>query len=185
MLGPQLSPGPGVVAGGPELGSGRHQILSTEWTLHMDCGGFGATRLSISSPRVSTTGFRTLSPPFGIPKQLPRMPFFTEGAQQTSGFQQHQAHLDCTVLAPERVVSRSVEGVTRATPTPSASVGPLDSAPLPQVPPRSPWASADRVETVKRYVKYRGFSSKVAEFLAHDKRPSTLNYQHKWKRYRK
>ncbi|MPC74691.1 hypothetical protein E2C01_069063 [Portunus trituberculatus] len=42
------------------------------------------------------------------------------------------------------------------------------------------------VETVKQYVKYRGFSSKVAEFLAHDKRPFTsVNYQHKWKRYRK
>ncbi|MPC82668.1 hypothetical protein E2C01_077347 [Portunus trituberculatus] len=43
---------------------------------------------------------------------------------------------------------------------PSASAGPDDSAPLPQVPPWSPWASADRMETVKRYVKYRGFSSK-------------------------
>ncbi|MPC58186.1 hypothetical protein E2C01_052181 [Portunus trituberculatus] len=50
----------------------------------------------------------------------------------------------------------------------------------------SPRASADRVGTVKRYVKYRDFSSKVEEFLVHDKRPSTsLNYQHKWKRYRK
>ncbi|MPC82764.1 hypothetical protein E2C01_077446 [Portunus trituberculatus] len=56
----------------------------------------------------------------------------------------------------------------RVTLTPSASAGPLDSAPLPQVPLRSPRASPDRVETVKQYVRYRGFSSKVAEFLAHD-----------------
>ncbi|MPC24918.1 hypothetical protein E2C01_018012 [Portunus trituberculatus] len=57
------------------------------------------------------------------------------------------------------------QSITRATPMPSAAEGPLDSAPHPQVPLRSPRASADRVETVKRYLRYRGFCSKVAQFL--------------------
>ncbi|MPC48798.1 hypothetical protein E2C01_042581 [Portunus trituberculatus] len=74
----------------------------------------------------------------------------------------------------------------RATSKPFALAGPLDSAPHPQILLQSPRASADMVETVKQYLRYRGFSSKVAQFLGHDKRPSTsLNYQHKWKRYRK
>ena len=42
------------------------------------------------------------------------------------------------------------------------------------------------METIQRFLRHSGFSSQVARFLAHDKRPSTsINYQHKWKVYRK
>ena len=42
------------------------------------------------------------------------------------------------------------------------------------------------METVERFLRFEGFSSRVARFLARDKRPSTSrNYQLKWARYQK
>ena len=82
------------------------------------------------------------------------------------------------ILATEGVVSGPVAGVDRATPKPSVVKGPPEATTHPQVPPQSP-----RVETVWQYLRYSGFSSRVAQFLAHGKQPSTsLNYQHNWKR---
>ena len=58
-------------------------------------------------------------------------------------------HSDSSVLATEGVVSGPVAGVDGASPPPSVAKGPSEATTHPQVPPLSPRASADRVETVQ------------------------------------
>ena len=100
---------------------------------------------------------------------FPPTSFHQEGAQQASGLQEHETYSDRSFLATEGVVSGPVAGVDRAIPTPSIAKGPSEAPTHAQVPPWSLRASADRVETVQRYLRYRGFSSRVAQFLANGK----------------
>ena len=60
------------------------------------------------------------------------------------------------------------------------------TAPLPPVPPKSAYASADCMATLKRFAIQAGFSPAVAGQLIFSRRLSTrLNYQARWGTYRK
>ena len=60
------------------------------------------------------------------------------------------------------------------------------TAPLPPLPPKSAYASADCMATIKRFARQAGFSSAVAGQLVFCRRLSTrLNYQARWGTYRK
>ena len=60
------------------------------------------------------------------------------------------------------------------------------TAPLPPLPPKSAYASADCMATIKRFARQAGFSSTVAGQLVFCRRQSTfLNYQARWGTYRK
>ena len=60
------------------------------------------------------------------------------------------------------------------------------TAPLPPVPPKSAYASADCTATLKRFAIQAGFSPAVAGQLIFSRRLSTrLNYQARWRTYRK
>ena len=109
----------------------------------------------------------------------------SQSHQQTKTLPQHHSYPDCPLLASERVVSGLGECIHRASQTSPLPSGSVASTSLSPLPPRAPRASTDRMETIQRFLKHAGFSSKVSRFLALDKRPSTQsNYQHKWKRFR-
>ena len=112
-------------------------------------------------------------------------PRHQESDQQTLQFRRGQAHPGSPLLAPAGMVSGS-GGIVHPDPKAAApEEGPSASAPLPQVPPQSPRASASRVETVKRLLRFRGYSGGVSTAVAESRRNSTIvNYQHKWKRFR-
>ena len=60
------------------------------------------------------------------------------------------------------------------------------TAPLPPLPSKSAYASADCMATIKRFARQAGFSSAVAGQLIFCRRLSTrLNYQARWGTYRK
>ena len=60
------------------------------------------------------------------------------------------------------------------------------TAPLPPLPSKPAYASADCVATIKRFARQAGFSSTVAGQLVFCRRQSTrLNYQARWGTYRK
>ena len=60
------------------------------------------------------------------------------------------------------------------------------TAPLPPLPSKSAYASADCMATIKRFARQAGFSSTVAGQLVFCRRQSTrLNYQARWGIYRK
>ena len=60
------------------------------------------------------------------------------------------------------------------------------TAPLPPIPSKSAYASADCMATIKRFARQAGFSSAVAGQLIFCRRLSTrLNYQARWGTYRK
>lgn len=80
-----------------------------------------------------------------------------EGNQQTLQLEGSQVNLDCPVLASKGVVPRSCEVLDRHTEEATAQEGPLKAAALPQVSYRSPRATASRVETVERFVRYQGY----------------------------
>ena len=110
----------------------------------------------------------------------------SQSAQQTSLSPGHLSHLDCSILAETGMVPRPPEMVDRRSTIAAATPGPSTTTALPPVSPRSPVASANRVETVQRFLRHRGYSRRVASFLAGAHRPSTLmNYQSKWKTFRK
>ena len=104
-----------------------------------------------------------------------------EGSQQAADGSAHHTLLGGSVLASAGVVPGSPPGRGRLPLAPSTS----PSASRSQVPSGSPHATANRMETIKRFLRHRGYSSKVTDFLAGSKRPSTLvNYQHKWRQFR-
>ena len=108
-----------------------------------------------------------------------------ESAKQIKFCTEHQPHPDSPVLASEGMVPGSHASVSRHTQTSPFSQRPFKAAPCSSFPSRSPRASSNRVETVKRLLHHKGYSSRVSHFLARSKRSSTLvNYQHKWRKYR-
>ena len=64
-------------------------------------------------------------------------------SDQASGLQEHKTHSNSFVLVKEGVVSGLVAGVDGATPTPFVVIEAPEATTQPQVPPRSPQASAD------------------------------------------
>ena len=91
-----------------------------------------------------------------------------------------------SVLASEGMVPGPSGTIVRRSHHTVKSKRSTKTAPLPPLPPKSAYASADCMATIKRFARQAGFSSTVAGQLVFCRRQSTrLNYQARWGTYRK
>ena len=109
-----------------------------------------------------------------------------ESSSQTEVIEELRVDSHSSILASERLVSRPSGTVIRRSHHTVRSKRSTKTAPLPPVPPKSAYASADCMATLKRFAIQAGFSPAVAGQLIFSRRLSTrLNYQARWGTYRK
>ena len=109
-----------------------------------------------------------------------------ESSSQTEVIEELQVDSHSSVLASEGLVSRPSGTIIRRSHHTVRSKRSTKTAPLPPVPPKSTYASADCMATLKRFAIQAGFSPAVAGQLIFSRRLSTrLNYQARWGTYRK
>ena len=109
-----------------------------------------------------------------------------ESASQTEVIEELRVDSHSSVLASEGLVPRSSGTIIRRSHHTVRSKRSSKTAPLPPVPPKSAYASADCMATLKRFAIQAGFSPAVAGQLIFSRRLSTrLNYQARWGTYRK
>ena len=108
-----------------------------------------------------------------------------ESSSQTEVIEELRVDSHSLVLASEGLVSRPGTVIRRSHHT-VRSKRSTKTASLPPVPPKSAYASADCMATLKRFAIQAGFSPAVAGQLIFSRRLSTrLNYQARWGTYRK
>ena len=147
-----------------------------------------ASSLLLSSLR--STGGRDgcPSPALGRPSsiRLSSDRHHKESASQTEVIEELRVDSHSSVLASEGLVSRPSGTFIRRSHHTVRSKRSAKTAPLPPVPPKSAYASADCMATLKRFAIQAGFSPAVAGQLIFSRRLSTrLNYQARWGTYRK
>ena len=109
-----------------------------------------------------------------------------ESASQTEVLEELRVDSHSSVLASEGLVPRSSGTIIRRSRHTVRSKRSSKTAPLPPVPPKLAYASADCMATIKRFAIQAGFSPAVAGQLIFSRRLSTrLNYQARWGTYRK
>ena len=109
-----------------------------------------------------------------------------ESSSQTEVIEELRVDSHSSVLASEGLVSRPSGTVIRRSHHTVRSKRSTKTAPLPPVPPKSTYASAGCMATLKRFAIQAGFSPAVAGQLIFSRRLSTrLNYQARWGTYRK
>lgn len=149
---------------------------------------FQAGQFCIAFPRSHGDSNRRLLVQLGSPRRICLSTFSTsqECIEQAPSFKGNIAHPSRPILAPERMVPRPDSSVSRHPTSVTATPRPSTSTSHPSISSSSPRASSSRVETVKRLLRHRGYSRGVAQFLAEARRHSTtVNYQYKWKKYRR
>ena len=109
-----------------------------------------------------------------------------ESGSQTEVLEELRVDSHSSVLASEGLVPRSSGTIIRRSRHTVRSKRSSKTAPLPPIPPKSAYASADCMATIKRFAIQAGFSPAVAGQLIFSRRLSTrLNYQARWGAYRK
>ena len=109
-----------------------------------------------------------------------------ESSCQTEVLEELRVDSHRSVLASEGMVPVPSGTVVRRSHHTVKSKRSTKTAPLPPLPPKSAYASADCMATIKRFAHQAGFSSTVAGQLVFCRRQSTrLNYQARWGTYRK
>ena len=109
-----------------------------------------------------------------------------ESSCQTEVLEELRVDSHRSVLASEGMVPGPSGTVIRRSHHTVKSKRSTKTAPLPPLPPKSAYASADCMATIKRFARQAGFSSAVAGQLIFCRRLSTrLNYQARWGTYRK
>ena len=109
-----------------------------------------------------------------------------ESASQTEVIEELRVDSHSSVLASEGLVSRPSGTFIRRSHHTVRSKRSAKTAPLPPVPPKSAYASADCMATLKWFAIQAGFSPAVSGQLIFSRRLSTrLNYQARWGTYRK
>ena len=109
-----------------------------------------------------------------------------ESSSQTEVIEELRVDSHSSVLASEGLVSRPSGTIIRRSHHTVRSKRSAKTTPLPPVPPKSAYASADCMATLKRFAIQAGFSPAVAGQLIFSRRLSTrLNYQARWGTYRK
>ena len=146
-----------------------------------------AGQFYITFPRSHGNSNGRLLVQLGSPGIIRLSTIFTgeEGTQQTQNLTRDNTYSSGPILAPEGVVPR-LDSSDERHPT-SLATAPRSPASTthPSFSSGSPRASSSRMETVKRLLRHKGYSRRVAQFLAKAKRHSTIvNYQCKWKKYR-
>ena len=109
-----------------------------------------------------------------------------ESSCQTEVLEELRVKSHSSVLASEGMVPGPSGTIVRRSHHTVKSKRSTKTAPLPPLPPKSAYASADCMATIKRFARQAGFSSTVAGQLVFCRRQSTrLNYQARWGTYRK
>ena len=109
-----------------------------------------------------------------------------ESSCQTEVLEELRVDSHRSVLASEGMVPGPSGTVVRCSHRTVKSKRSSKTAPLPSLPSKSAYASADCMVTIKRFARQAGFSSTVAGQLVFCRRQSTrLNYQARWGTYRK
>ena len=109
-----------------------------------------------------------------------------ESSCQTEVHEELRVNSHSSVLASEGMVPGPSGTIVRGSHHTVKSKRSTKTAPLPPLPPKSAYASADCMATIKRFARQAGFSSTVAGQLVFCRRQSTrLNYQARWGSYRR
>ena len=109
-----------------------------------------------------------------------------ESSCQTEVLEELRVDSHRSVLASEGMVPGPSGTVIRRSHHTVKSKRSTKTAPLPPLPSKSAYASADCMATIKQFARQAGFSSAVAGQLIFCRRLSTrLNYQARWGTYRK
>ena len=109
-----------------------------------------------------------------------------ESSCQTEVLEELCVNTHSSVLASEGMVPGPSGTIVRRSHHTVKSKRSTKTAPLPPLPPKSAYASADCMATIKRFARQAGFSSTVAGQLVFCRRQSTrLNYQARWGTHRK
>ena len=109
-----------------------------------------------------------------------------ESSCQTEVLEELRVDSHRSVLASEGMVPGPSGTVVRCSHRTVKSKRSSKTTPLPPLPSKSAYASADCMATIKRFARQAGFSSMVAGQLVFCRRQSTrLNYQARWGTYRK
>ena len=184
-----------------------NQVIGSEWTLHQEVVDhlvhkwpavidlFATSLPNREAPSVFLTGLRSAgsgdrrsSPILGqSPGLCPSSDsHHKESSCQTEVIEELRVNAHSSVLASEGMVPGPSGTIVRRSHHTVKSKRSTKTAPLPPLPPKSAYASADCMATIKRFARQAGFSSMVAGQLVFCRRQSTrLNYQARWGTYRK
>ena len=171
-----------------------NQVIGSEWTLHQEV----VDQLVHKCPAVIdlfATSLTARLPVYFSPASDPRaagtdallQPWDDlQASCQTEVLEELRVDSHRSVLASEGMVPGPSGTVIRRSHHTVKSKRSTKTAPLPPLPSKSAYASADCMATIKRFARQAGFSSTVAGQLVFCRRLSTrLNYQARWGTYRK
>ena len=183
-----------------------NQVIGSEWTLHQevvdhlvhkwpavigsvcDLSDREASSVFLTGLRLAGSGDGRSSPALG---QSPSLCLSSDrhhkgSSCQTEVLEELRVLTHRSVLASEGMVPGPSGTVVRRSHHTVRSKRSTRTAPLPPLPSKSAYASADCMVTIKRFARQAGFSSTVAGQLVFCRRQSThLNYQARWGTYRK
>ena len=137
--------------------------------------------------RSSSTGNRRLSPVLGSSGciRLSSLSIDSSGTQQGHSIQRIETDFDNTILASEGVVPRSSQPSHRPSESVACKSRSTQTASLSSIPPKHPRATSDRLETSRKWARFRGYAKKAAERGSLARRSSSLaGYQSRWKVFR-
>ena len=147
-----------------------------------------ASSVFLTGLRFAGSGNGCSSPALGRPPSLCLSSdrHHKESSCQTEVLEELRVDSHRSVLAPEGMVPGPSGTAIRRSHHTVWSKRSTKTAPLPPLPSKSAYASADCMATIKRFGRQAGFSSAVAGQLIFCRRLSTrLNYQARWGTYRK
>ena len=173
------SPG-GSRSAGPQMASGDRSVCNLP--------DREASSVFLTGLRSAGSGNGFSSPALG---RSPSLCFSSdrhhkERSCQTEVLEELRVDSHRSVVASEGLVPGPSGTVVRRSHHTVRSKRSSKTAPLPPIPPKSAYASADCMATIKRFARQAGFSLAVAGQLIFIRRLSTrLNYQARWGTYRK
>ena len=178
-VGMDPSPG-GSGSAGPQMASGNRSVCNLPDS--------EASSVFLTSLRSAGSGDGCSSPALGRSPSLCLSSdrHHKESSSQTEVLEELRVDSHSSVLASEGLVPRSSGTIVRRSRHTVKLKRSCKTAPLPPIPPKSAYASADCMATIKRFARQAGFSPAVAGQLIFSRRLSTrLNYQARWGTYRK
>ena len=177
----RMDPSPGSSrSAGPQMASSNRSLC--------DLPDSKASSVLLSSLRSAGSGDGCPSPILGRSPSLRLSSdrHHKESASQTEVLEELRVDSHSSILASEGLVPRSSGTIIRRSRHTVRSKRSFKTAPLPPIPPKSAYASADCMATIKRFAIQAGFSPAGVGQLIFSRRLSTrLNYQARWGTYRK
>ena len=170
----------GIRSAGPQMASGDRSVCNLP--------DREAPSVLLTGLRSAGSGNECSSPALGRSPSLCLSSdrHHKESSCQTEVLEELRVDSHRSVLASEGMVPGPSGTIIRRSHHTVRSKRSTKTAPLPPLPSKSAYASADCMATIKRFARQAGFSSAVAGQLIFCRRLSTrLNYQARWGTYRK